>query len=131
MLQTSTTTMALISMIRKVAMPQISQYVTTPLTPVLAVPLLKFTPVLNFSPLRTYMDNFNNERTHIKPVLGWMHQNRARQAYRTGKGRREYIPSYSEVKRVRSYGWERRMSTEGGRKQIMRRILRGRDHLAH
>eukprot|EP00092_Neocalanus_flemingeri_P031927 GFUD01034686.1.p1 GENE.GFUD01034686.1~~GFUD01034686.1.p1 ORF type:complete len:123 (+),score=26.42 GFUD01034686.1:55-423(+) len=121
--------MALLGLVRKAAMLPSSGVL--PLTSIMSMtPLLKCTPLLYLTPLRTYMDNFNNERTHIKPVLGWMHENRVRQGYRSAKSRREYIASYSEAKRIRSFGWEKRMSTEGGRKIIMRRILRGKDHLA-
>jgi ribosomal protein L34 len=133
MLQINSTTMSLMTLVRRVtmipstpALPQVLGLASSPLTSV-----LKVTPILTSSPLRTYMKNFNNENNNIGPVFGWMHQNRARQGYRTGKGRREYIATYSDAKRVRTYGWEKRMSSEGGRKMIMRRILRAKDHLAH
>jgi len=80
-------------------------------------------------PLRSYMKNFQNENNNIKPVLGWMHQNRVRQAYGSNAKNRQSLKTYSEVKRW-SYGYESRMKTEGGRKIIMRRILRGKDHLS-
>eukprot|EP00090_Calanus_glacialis_P028216 TRINITY_DN45391_c0_g1_i1.p1 TRINITY_DN45391_c0_g1~~TRINITY_DN45391_c0_g1_i1.p1 ORF type:complete len:141 (-),score=42.43 TRINITY_DN45391_c0_g1_i1:56-433(-) len=125
--------MSLMTLVRRVAMipstpalPQIFGLASSPLAS-----MLKMAPILTSSPLRTYMKNFDNENNNIPPVHGWMHQNRARQGYRTGKGRREYIATYSDAKRVRTYGWEKRMSTEGGRKMLMRRILRGKDHLAH
>ena len=44
------------------------------------------------------MKNFYNNN-NIKPR--WMHQNRARQGYRRGKGSREYIATYTNSKRVK------------------------------
>jgi len=37
----------------------------------------------------------------------------------------------SETKRVRKHGWNTRLSTFGGRRIIMNRILRGRQVLTH
>ena len=120
--------MSLIAWARGYALPTLISK-----SPMLSSSLVPARAVLNCTPLRTYMDNFHNKNTNIKPHIGWMHQDRARQAYRTDKAnkRREYIRTYSEVKRIRTYGYEKRMSTEGGRKMLMRRILRGKDDLAH
>ncbi|KAF6210506.1 hypothetical protein GE061_013612 [Apolygus lucorum] len=52
------------------------------------------------------------------------------QVWRAHNGR-YYFPRANEVKRVRKHGWEARMSTEGGRKVIMNRILKGRHVLSH
>jgi len=103
------------------------------ISPILSCPLLKAGPSFDCTPLRTFMDNFHNKNNNIKPHIGWMHEGRLRQAYRADNynRRRQYDKTYSEVKRVRKLGWEHRMSTEGGRKMIMRRILRGKDDLAH
>jgi len=86
-----------------------------------------------FQPSRSYINNFFNEKTKINLQKGWYGENRVRQGYRQNKTKRMqlHLMKYSEVHRVRSYGWEARMKTEGGRKMIMRKILRGEDHLAH
>ena len=105
-----------------------------------------------FQPSRSYINNFFNEKTKINLqkvrwylatllvlllvtmlLQGWYGENRVRQGYRQNKTKRMqlHLMKYSEVHRVRSYGWEARMKTEGGRKMIMRKILRGEDHLAH
>ncbi|XP_008544090.2 uncharacterized protein LOC103568867 [Microplitis demolitor] len=44
---------------------------------------------------------------------------------------RDNFPHPNEVKRVRTHGWETRMSTLHGRKTLMRRILAGRFILSH
>ena len=131
MLQTFLNIMSLMCLVRRITLPSftpgLSLVASSPINSV-----LKFAPAVNFTPLRTYMDNFNNKNTAIKAPTGWMHKDRAREGYRTDKtrSRREYYQHYSEVKRVRTYGYEKRMSTEGGRKMLMRRMLRGKDDLA-
>jgi len=122
------TDMSLMAFARVMAVPKListSSALSSSIVPARAI--------LNYTPLRNFMDNFHNKNNNIKPHIGWMHQDRARQAYRTDKSsrRREYNRTYSEVKRVRTIGFEKRMSTEGGRKMLMRRILRGKDDLAH
>jgi len=114
--------MALINMVKKMSF----------LPSALNTPLLNIQPVLSTAPLRTYIKNFDNEETAIKPPVGWMHQNRSKQGYRTYKSRRAHGPDefYSEVKRVRVYGYDKLMSTEGGRKRIMKKILLGEDCLS-
>ncbi|XP_047506112.1 39S ribosomal protein L34, mitochondrial [Pieris napi] len=42
-----------------------------------------------------------------------------------------YFPRPNEVKRVRRHGWEKRMSSQNGRRVIMRRLLKGRHVLTH
>lgn len=42
-----------------------------------------------------------------------------------------YFPRPNEVRRVRRHGWETRMSTNNGRKIIMRRLLKGKFVLTH
>lgn len=37
----------------------------------------------------------------------------------------------SEIKRIRTHGWKKRISTPSGRNIIMRRILKGRQVLSH
>lgn len=44
---------------------------------------------------------------------------------------RNHFPKPREVKRVLNHGYEKRMSTRGGRLIIMRRILAGRMVLTH
>ncbi|XP_033211546.1 39S ribosomal protein L34, mitochondrial [Belonocnema kinseyi] len=44
---------------------------------------------------------------------------------------RYFFPRPNEVRRIRRHGWHARMATLGGRKVIMRRILKGRHVLAH
>ena len=56
------------------------------------------------------MEDFYNDN-NIKPR--WMHQNRARQGYRRGKGRREYIATYTNSKRVKEE--DELVGREGGR----------------
>ena len=42
-----------------------------------------------------------------------------------------YFPRPSEIMRIKKHGWETRMSTIGGRKVLMNRILKGRHVLSH
>ncbi|XP_061391158.1 large ribosomal subunit protein bL34m [Musca vetustissima] len=42
-----------------------------------------------------------------------------------------HFPKPREVKRINVHGWDVRMATEGGRRTLMRRILKGRYVLAH
>jgi len=44
---------------------------------------------------------------------------------------RNHFPIARESKRIKTHGWKTRMSTHGGRKILMRRILRGRHVLSH
>lgn len=44
---------------------------------------------------------------------------------------RNYFPRANETKRVNKHGWLKRMSTLGGRKIIMRRLLKGKHVLSH
>lgn len=44
---------------------------------------------------------------------------------------RWYFEKCSEVKRIRKYGYKKRISTPSGRQVIMRRILKGRHVLSH
>lgn len=44
---------------------------------------------------------------------------------------RNHFPRPREVKRVLNHGFEKRMSTRGGRLIIMRRILKGKMTLSH
>ena len=48
-----------------------------------------------------FTKNFYNDNNNMKPVHRWMHQNRARQGFRMGKGRTEYIATYTNSKRVK------------------------------
>ncbi|KAM7342022.1 mitochondrial ribosomal protein L34 [Cochliomyia hominivorax] len=42
-----------------------------------------------------------------------------------------HFPKPREVKRIKVHGWDARMATEGGRRVLMRRILKGRYDLSH
>ncbi|XP_011562746.3 39S ribosomal protein L34, mitochondrial [Plutella xylostella] len=42
-----------------------------------------------------------------------------------------YFPRPNEVRRVRRHGWQTKISTPNGRRQIMRRILKGKFVLTH
>ncbi|XP_037039175.1 39S ribosomal protein L34, mitochondrial [Bradysia coprophila] len=44
---------------------------------------------------------------------------------------RNHFPRAKEHKRVVTHGWNKLMSTPGGRKVLMRRILKGRHVLSH
>ena len=99
--------------------------------------IFRLSPFQSFQPgsmilgqTRNYMKNFFNKETKMKAVRGWMHQDREK-----GPGNRHKkliinIRRYSEIKRQRTASYEARMQTEGGRKIIMRRILRMKDHLS-
>ncbi|XP_030631523.1 large ribosomal subunit protein bL34m [Chanos chanos] len=51
------------------------------------------------------------------------------QQVRTGKRGTEYQPS--NIKRKRTHGWIKRISTRGGIEVILRRMLKGRKSLTH
>ncbi|XP_041087110.1 39S ribosomal protein L34, mitochondrial-like [Polyodon spathula] len=57
-------------------------------------------------------------------ALPWSHQQ-----VRTRKRGTEYQPS--NIKRKRTHGWIRRISTQGGIEVILRRMLKGRKSLTH
>ena len=84
---------------------------------------------INVAPVRTYLANFFNDKTAIKPRFGWMHQNRGLPPGNKVKKMRLYDMKYSEIKRQRKISYEARMKTEGGRKIIMKKILMGKDHM--
>jgi len=44
---------------------------------------------------------------------------------------RYHFPHPNETKRIKKHGWNARMATLGGRKIIMRRILKGKHVLSH
>jgi len=99
--------------------------------------LLRLSPLQSCQPTsvllaqtRNYIKNFFNAETKVKPVRGWMHQNKEKQAGNKHKKLIINIRRYSEIKRQRTASYEARMQTEGGRKIIMRRILRMKDHLS-
>jgi len=119
--------MALVNLMRKVSMTPCLSSLSPFASHLLAQPL---TASNDLVPTRNYIKNFFNEKTSIKPHLGWMHQNRGVGPGNRTKKLRLTIPSYSEIHRQRRYSYEARMKTEGGRRTIMRRILMGRDHLS-
>jgi len=85
--------------------------------------------VFAFPPSRSYMKNFEEENTGLRPVAGWRNRNR-----RHFQGRQYYVnrmnfDRHSEVKQRRKTGYEHRMTTEGGRRILLRKILRGKDVL--
>ncbi|KAI5624221.1 39S ribosomal protein L34, mitochondrial isoform 1 [Silurus asotus] len=51
------------------------------------------------------------------------------QQVRTGKRGTEYQPN--NIKRKRTHGWIKRISTQGGIEVILRRMLKGRKSLTH
>nr|XP_033812416.1 39S ribosomal protein L34, mitochondrial isoform X2 [Geotrypetes seraphini]XP_033812417.1 39S ribosomal protein L34, mitochondrial isoform X2 [Geotrypetes seraphini] len=57
-------------------------------------------------------------------VLPW-----TQQQIRTKKRGTEYQPN--NRKRIRTHGWEKRISTRGGIEVILRRMLKGRKSLTH
>jgi len=81
--------------------------------------------------VRTYLKNFYEQGTSLKPPAGWMHRNRRHFQHRNVDTRRNYFPVPSEVKRIRKFGWNARMATWSGRKIIMNRIIKNRDVLTH
>ncbi|XP_061775812.1 39S ribosomal protein L34, mitochondrial [Nerophis ophidion] len=56
--------------------------------------------------------------------LPWQHQQ-----VRTKKGGTEYQPK--NIKRKRTHGWVKRLSSKGGIEVILRRMLKGRKSLSH
>ena len=115
--------MALVNLMRKVSLPPTLLSMESPL-------LTASVAAINIVPVRSYMKNFFNDKTAIKPARGWMHQDREMGPGNRIKRLRLAIKSYSEIKRQRKFSYEARMKTEGGRRIIMRRILMGRDHLS-
>ena len=116
--------MALANLMRKVSLTSsMSSMSTSSLLPA------SFASV-NVFPVRTYLSNFFNDKTAIKPRFGWMHQNRGLPPGNRTKKLRLHHMTYSEIKRQRKASYEARMKTEGGRKIIMRRILMGKDHMS-
>ena len=81
--------MALVNLMNKVSLSH-STYLSNPLI---------FKNLLQ--PVRNYMKNFFNEETKIKPVRGWMHQNREIGAGNRTKKLQLSIMRYSEIKRQR------------------------------
>ena len=97
----------------------------------LAAPFQSFQPAsVMLGQTRNYMKNFFNPDTRVKPVRGWMHQDREKGPGNRHKKMIINLRRYSEIKRQRHSSYEARMKTEGGRKIIMRRILRMKDHLS-
>ena len=99
--------------------------------------LLRLSPLHSYQPpslligqSRNYIKNFFNPDTKIKPVRGWMHQIKEKQAGNRHKKMIIHLRRYSEIQRQRTASYEARMQTVGGRKIIMRRILRMKDHLS-
>ena len=115
--------MSLVNLMRSMTM-------SSPITSLANRLLVPRVEVTNTSSVRSYIGNFFNEKTAIKPKLGWMHQNRPKGPGNKHKKMRLTIRNYSELKRQKSYSYEARMKTEGGRRIIMRRILMNRDHLS-
>ncbi|XP_061587200.1 39S ribosomal protein L34, mitochondrial [Cololabis saira] len=64
------------------------------------------------------------EGSEVFTQLPWQHQQ-----VRTRKRGTEYQPK--NIKRKRTHGWIKRMSSSGGIEVILRRILKGRKSLSH
>ncbi|KAL7842555.1 hypothetical protein SRHO_G00242440 [Serrasalmus rhombeus] len=60
----------------------------------------------------------------ISPLPSWQYQQ-----VRTGKRGTEYQPK--NIKRKRTHGWIKRISTQSGIEVILRRMLKGRRSLTH
>jgi len=75
------------------------------------------------------MKNFEEENTGYRPVSGWRNRNRRHFQGRDYYVNRMTFDRHSEVKQRRKTGYEQRMTTEGGRRILLRKILRGKDVL--
>uniref|UniRef100_A0A8C6MDU6 Large ribosomal subunit protein bL34m n=1 Tax=Nothobranchius furzeri TaxID=105023 RepID=A0A8C6MDU6_NOTFU len=64
------------------------------------------------------------EGCEVCPLPPWQHQQ-----VRTRKRGTEYQPK--NIKRKRTHGWIKRLSTRGGIEVILRRMLKGRKSLCH
>uniref|UniRef100_A0A1A8S7T5 Large ribosomal subunit protein bL34m n=1 Tax=Nothobranchius rachovii TaxID=451742 RepID=A0A1A8S7T5_9TELE len=64
------------------------------------------------------------EGCEVCPLPPWQHQQ-----VRTRKRGTEYQPK--NIKRKRTHGWIKRLSTQGGIEVILRRMLKGRKSLCH
>ncbi|XP_075340281.1 large ribosomal subunit protein bL34m [Odontesthes bonariensis] len=64
------------------------------------------------------------EGSEVFQQLPWHYQQ-----VRTGKRGTEYQPK--NIKRKRTHGWIKRLSSQGGIEVILRRILKGRKSLSH
>nr|ALS04546.1 mitochondrial putative 39S ribosomal protein L34 [Acartia pacifica] len=80
--------------------------------------------------VRTYLKNFHNEKTAVRPPAGWMCKNFGVLGHRKKDLREHVFKVPSEPKRYRKMSWDYRMKTEGGRRLLMRNILEGKRVLA-
>jgi ribosomal protein L34 len=110
-----------------------------------AVPLLAASPPCTVAKPRSYMKNFEVRSSQltlctessvqepndgIRPKMAWQNQNRLHfQSGRKVYVNRIYLPALSEVQQRRKTGYEARMCTEGGRRILLRKMLRGKDVL--
>jgi len=78
---------------------------------------------------RTYMKNFTERNNGHRPRVAWHGKNLHHMQNKLPYHVRMYLPRLSEVKQRRKYGYEQRMETEGGRRILLRKILRGKDVL--
>lgn len=78
------------------------------------------------TPLKTLLRGIKNPPKGPNDVVKYPWSN----IFRISKTRC-YFPRPSETKRVLNHGWAKRMSTPGGRRVIMNRILKGRHVLSH
>ena len=110
-----------------------------------AVPLLAPSLPCTVAAPRYYMKNFEviswqlalctessvqEPNDGIRPRMAWQNQNRRHfQGSQMVYVNRIYLPRLSEVQQRRKSGYEARMCTEGGRRILLRKILRGKDVL--
>jgi len=94
-------------------------------------PLLPSSPLVRLQLTRTYLKNFYDPGTAIKPPAGWMHKNRRHFEHSNKDGRIIKLPIPKETKRIRKFGWDAMMMTEGRRRMVMDRILKKEDVLTH
>jgi len=77
------------------------------------------------------MNNFIDPGTRIKPPAGWMHKNKRHFQHTNYHRLKNKLPVPLEAKRIRRFGWDSMMKTEGRRKIVMERILNNEDCLTH
>lgn len=82
-------------------------------------------------PVRTYIKNFYEEGTAVKPAAGWMHKQGGHFEHRWPDKRRINFKLPNEARRIRLKSYETLMKTTGGREILMKRILYGKDVISH
>ncbi|CAG2106823.1 unnamed protein product [Medioppia subpectinata] len=70
-------------------------------------------------------------RTGLRPMSGVLSWMEPIQVMSCRHNVRWHFEKPNEVKRIRTHGWLKRISTPKGRQIIMRRILKGKQVLSH